>query len=96
MQSCEQANLINDLRKEILKKDNEIARLNIKIASQSTTIDTLHEDIFALFDQRDEDAMRIANNRTEIVRLHDKNHKLKKEIRIMEKAYRDKYHSDLL
>lgn len=80
MQSCEQANLINDLRREILKKDNEIARLNIKIASQSTTIDTLHEDIFALFDQRDEDAIRIANNRIEIGRLNAVNHQLEKRI----------------
>ena len=80
MQSCEQANLVNDLRREILKKDNEIARLNIEIASQSTTIDTLHEDIFALFDQRDEDAVWIANNRTEIARLNSENQKLKKSI----------------
>ena len=69
MQPISESNLVFDLRREILKKDNDIARLNIKVASQSMTIDTLHEDIFALFDQRDEDAIKILQLKNEIVRM---------------------------
>ena len=69
MQPISESNLVFDLRREILKKDNDIARLNIKVASQSMTIDTLHEDIFALIDQRDEDAIKILQLKKEIVRM---------------------------